>query len=156
MRGIFSIFNAKRTLVESCYFTHSVWFYTQWVFFHPVLISHCFVASKFLSRIYALLRVKFPGLKMCWCKKNDKYEVCPNLLIANLYTPCNDRHKCMNWLLIFAVVRQQIVWKPMNHLVITWWPLLDHLLAAWWPLWDHFKIPGWSLGDLFVSTCWPF
>ena len=73
----------------------------------------------------------------------------PIVLIANSYKHCNDRHKCMNWILIFAVVRQKIVWKPMNHLVITWWPLLDHLLAAWWPFWDHFKIPGWSLGDLF-------
>ena len=36
----------------------------------------CFVARPFLSEIYALLSVKFSGLKMCGCKKNDKYEVC--------------------------------------------------------------------------------
>ena len=35
----------------------------------------CFVARQFLSQIYALLSVKFSGLKMCECKKNDKYEV---------------------------------------------------------------------------------
>ena len=29
-----------------------------------------------LSRIYALLSVKFSGLKMCECEKSDKYEVC--------------------------------------------------------------------------------
>ena len=40
VRGNFSIFNAKGTPVESCYFTHNKWFYKQWVFFHPVLISH--------------------------------------------------------------------------------------------------------------------
>ena len=33
----------------------------------------CFVARQFLSQIYALLCVKFLGLKMCECKKNDKY-----------------------------------------------------------------------------------
>ena len=36
----------------------------------------CFVARQFLSQIYALLSVKFSDLKMCECKKNDKYEVC--------------------------------------------------------------------------------
>ena len=29
-----------------------------------------------MSQIYALLSVKFPGLKICECKKNDKYQVC--------------------------------------------------------------------------------
>ena len=42
----------------------------------PNIDLHCFVARQFLSRIYALLSVKFPGLKMCECKKNDKYQVC--------------------------------------------------------------------------------
>ena len=28
-----------------------------------------------MSKIYALLRVKFSGLKMCECKRNDKYQV---------------------------------------------------------------------------------
>ena len=30
-----------------------------------------------MSRIYALLSVKFSGLKMCECKKNDKYHGMP-------------------------------------------------------------------------------
>ena len=30
----------------------------------------------FLSQIYAPLSVNFSGLKMCECKKNDKYQVC--------------------------------------------------------------------------------
>ena len=33
-----------------------------------------------MSQIYALLSVKFSGVKMCWCKKGDKYEVCSNVL----------------------------------------------------------------------------
>ena len=42
--------------------------------------AHCgglryFVARQFLSQIYALLSVKFSGLKICECKKNDKYQV---------------------------------------------------------------------------------
>ena len=32
--------------------------------------------KQFLSRIYALLSVKFSGLKSRLCKKSDKYEVC--------------------------------------------------------------------------------
>ena len=36
----------------------------------------CFVARPFLSEIYALLSVKFSGLKMCECKQDDKYQVC--------------------------------------------------------------------------------
>ena len=31
--------------------------------------------GNFVSQIYALLRVKFLGLKMCQCKKMDKYQV---------------------------------------------------------------------------------
>ena len=44
----------------------------------PNIDLHCFVARQFLSRIYALLSVKFPGLKMCECKKmtNIKYAHC--------------------------------------------------------------------------------
>jgi len=33
-----------------------------------------------LSRIYALLSVKFSGLKMCGCKKSDKYEVWTHII----------------------------------------------------------------------------
>ena len=35
----------------------------------------CFVARQLLSRIYAILSVKFPGLKLRLCKKDDKYQV---------------------------------------------------------------------------------
>ena len=35
-----------------------------------------FCREAILSRIYTLLSVKFSGLKMCECKKNDKYQVC--------------------------------------------------------------------------------
>ena len=42
----------------------------------PNINLRCFVARQFLSQIYALLSVKFSGLKMCECKKNDKYQVC--------------------------------------------------------------------------------
>ena len=44
--------------------------------FHSNIDLRCFVARQFLSQIYTLLSVKFSGLKMCECKKNDKYEVC--------------------------------------------------------------------------------
>ena len=37
----------------------------------------CLVAGQFLSRIYALFWCTiFKGLKMRWCTKKDKYEVC--------------------------------------------------------------------------------
>ena len=35
----------------------------------------CLRVDRFLSQIYALLRVKFSSLKMCQCKKMDQYEV---------------------------------------------------------------------------------
>ena len=53
-----------------CSFTHSVLFYTMCVILHTV------VDYSILSQIYALLSVKFSGLKICECKKNDKYQVC--------------------------------------------------------------------------------
>ena len=37
------------------------------------LVLRCFVARKLLSRIYALSSVKFRGLNLRLCKKNDKY-----------------------------------------------------------------------------------
>ena len=52
-------------------------FYTQCVILHIVCNLRCFVASKFLSPIYALLRVKFAGLKIC----KDKYQVCNSITI---------------------------------------------------------------------------
>ena len=81
-----------------CDFTRSVWFYAQCVILHTVCnfthcaILHtvwniceillccgdlrCFVARQFLSQIYALLSVKFSGLKICLFEKNGKYQVC--------------------------------------------------------------------------------
>ena len=56
-------------LHTDCSFTHTVCNFTQ------NIDSGCFVARQFLSQIYALLSVKFSGLKMCWCKKNDKSQV---------------------------------------------------------------------------------
>ena len=35
-----------------------------------------FCRDGFLSQIYALLSVKFSGLKTCECKKNDQFKVC--------------------------------------------------------------------------------
>ena len=42
----------------------------------PDVSLRCLVARQLLSRIYALSSVKFPGLKLRLCKKNDKNEVC--------------------------------------------------------------------------------
>ena len=41
----------------------------------PDVSLRCFVVKQLLLRIYALSSVKFPGLKLRLCKKNDKYEV---------------------------------------------------------------------------------
>ena len=61
-------------------FTQSVWFHTRWLILHTVCnfaqsvyftwssFTHnlrYFVASQFVLKIYALLSVKFAGLKMC-------------------------------------------------------------------------------------------
>ena len=71
-------------------FTHSVYFYTPCITLHTVynftfndnfellgVTLRCFVARQLLSRIYALLSVKFPGLKLRLCKKmtNIRYGV---------------------------------------------------------------------------------
>ena len=63
-------------------------YYTQCIILHTVynftfsdnfellgVTLRCFVARQLLSRIYALLSVKFPGLKLRLCKKvtNMKY-----------------------------------------------------------------------------------
>ena len=45
------------------------------VILHTVGGLRYFVARQFLSQIYTLLSVKFPGLKICECKKDDKYQV---------------------------------------------------------------------------------
>ena len=36
----------------------------------------CFVAGQICRKFTHFPSVKFPGLKMCACKKNDKYQVC--------------------------------------------------------------------------------
>ena len=65
-----------------CNFTHIVSISAVWWWFTQFLSqgNFCrkftlFCREAILSQIYALLSVKFPGLKMCGCKKNDKYEV---------------------------------------------------------------------------------
>ena len=53
------------------------------VILHTVGGLRYFVARQFLLQIYALLSVKFPGLKMCGCKKKDKYQVCTRIRQLN-------------------------------------------------------------------------
>ena len=60
-----------------CNFTHSVNIYICEFLLQNINLR-CFVPRQFLSRIYALLSLKFPCLEICKCKKNDKYQVCPH------------------------------------------------------------------------------
>ena len=61
-----------------CIILHTVYNFTFSDNFELLGVTlRCFVARQLLSRIYALLSVKFPGLKLQLCKKNDKYQVCP-------------------------------------------------------------------------------
>ena len=57
----------------------------------------------------------------------------PIVLIANSYTHCNDRHRCMNWLLRFAVVRRLLfeIGSFCDHFMITLGQPMNHLVAAW-------------------------
>ena len=41
-----------------------------------------FCYEVILLQIFILLCVTFSGLKLRWCKKNDKYQVCPNVNIC--------------------------------------------------------------------------
>ena len=60
-----------------CIILHTVYNFTFSDNFEIIGVTvRCFVARQILSRIYALLSVKFPGLKLWLCKKNDKYQVC--------------------------------------------------------------------------------
>ena len=70
----------------------------------------------------------------------------PIVLIANSYTHCNDRHKCMNWLLIFAVVRQKIVW---NWVIL--WPFHDNFGTTYEPF-GCCLVTTWWVGDYLVTT----
>ena len=73
----------KRLREEEPAFPFFSWFHDQmlqleiymWILL-PNIDLRCFVARQFLSQIYALLSVKFSGLKKSQCKKYDKYEVC--------------------------------------------------------------------------------
>ena len=61
-----------------------------------------------MSRIYALSSVKFPGLKLWLCKKDDKYQVWEELIEADMHVAEDER--TMNVLSdvansIFACVR---------------------------------------------------
>ena len=60
-----------------CIILHTVYNFTFSDHFELLGVTlRCFVARQLLSRIYALLSVKFPGLKLRLCKKNDNYQVC--------------------------------------------------------------------------------
>merc|ERR1711934_1281201 len=59
-----------------CMILHTVYTFTLNDNFELLGVTlRCFVARQLLSRIYALLSVKFPGLKMRLCKKDYKYQV---------------------------------------------------------------------------------
>ena len=61
----------------ACVILHRVYNFTQ--FFSRFEFSNgsliCLDAWQLLSPIYALSSVRFPGLKLWLCKKDDKYEV---------------------------------------------------------------------------------
>ena len=68
-----------------CNVALSVKFYTQCVILHSVkyLIPYvcggdlrCFVAGQICRKFTHFSSVKCPGLKMCACKKDDKYQLC--------------------------------------------------------------------------------
>ena len=50
----------------------------------------CFVARPFLSEIYALLSVKFSGLKMCGCKKMTNFRYAMNIVHWTTMLICID------------------------------------------------------------------
>ena len=59
-----------------CIILHTVYNFTFIDNFELLGVTlRCFVAKQLLLRIYALSSVKFPGLKLRLCKKNDKYQV---------------------------------------------------------------------------------
>ena len=78
------------------YRSSNVLFYTKCVIYTRCVILHsvckhsvkylipyvcggdlrCFVAGQICRKFTHFPSVKFPGLKMCACKKNDKYQVC--------------------------------------------------------------------------------
>ena len=67
-----------------CNFTQSVWSYTVFNFTRCGGNLRYFVARQYLKQIYALLSVKFSGLEICECKKNDKYQVWKTLYIKDI------------------------------------------------------------------------
>ena len=77
----------------------------QWIVLHTVLsFTHtmcfciknidirCFVARQFLSQIYALLSVKFSGVKKCWCKyvTNMRYASMRGIFHGKLLRPVSE------------------------------------------------------------------
>ena len=93
----------------------------------------CFVANQFLSQNYALLSVKFVSLKMCECKKKDKYEVCtrvlelckldPHLLALVLQLLVGDRRRLMGHFCQVLALLQQ----PLHALNLVKGVLYDQL-----------------------------
>ena len=78
----------------------------------PIIDLRCFVARQFLSQIYVLLSVKFPGLKMCECKKNDKYEVCCSISIN--WVNCDQ----LQILPAFLYQKGNCIW--LYHMYFSW------------------------------------
>ena len=60
----------------------------------------CFVARQFLSQIYALLSEKFPGLKMCECKKMT------NMRYGAEFRPSCNFHKKVDYEHVLADIKR--------------------------------------------------
>ena len=93
--------------------------------FNFTLSERCFVAGQICRKFTHFPSVKFSGLKMCACKKTDKYEVW-----------VNDIKKLGDWLLIWY-------WHSVR---IGCWHI------AWGETWCFERWPGrcWSLT---ISLC---
>ena len=106
-------------------------FYTESVILHIVCYLRCFVASKYLSRIYALLSVKIPGLKMCECKKmtNMRYGDCKSLTFYIFALPAFLEYS-MWWIFkAFCICHCISLWVCLCHChrwrcIVSFYPLL--------------------------------
>ena len=99
-----------------------------------------FCCEKFLSRIYVIFSVKFSGLKICWCRKNDKCEVCT---VSHQDSKCSP--KILWQSLIASAQKRDDSVRPMSF----------NLPA----LFTRLQIPGKNMGRIFCfvpefgSTC---
>merc|ERR1712218_325787 len=73
------------------YRSSNVLFYTKCVIYTRCVILHsvCNAAGQICRKFTHFPSVKFPGLKTCECKKNDKYQVC--LFSNQAAVPCDMR-----------------------------------------------------------------